>query len=588
LPLPPRLPNRPRRAALVLPALVVTVLAGCGSSGSTGSANLDPASLVPASAALYASAVVQPAGQLKTNSISVAQRLTHKASPFKGLLAVLEGSGGHPIDYDREVKPWLGDRAAAFIGSVNAAATEGVLAQTLAKAGIASKTGSGETGSSGLEGLLGGGGLSGLLGPKGLQGALSSEGVQGALVLDTTDAAKARSFLDARAKSQSAHTATYRGVSYQVSSGGSAEAIVGTFAVIGSEAGLKSVIDTHLGGAPLSRSGDYAKLASGAEAGSLANLYIDPNALLGAPGASAKEQPILALLRQILAGKGKVYLSLIPSVNSVALDVDTLASGSTSVATAPSSVTGAGVLGQLPGGSWLAVGLGNPASTLGQDGQGLRALASLASGISLGSFSIKGALAPFTSPDINLRHDLLSWMGGTGVFATGSGLNLQAGVVITSKNLSLSRAAVSKLGRAYRDAGGQVSPTSLPGADAAETVRLPNFPVVLTVADGQGKFVIGLGPASVQEALSPQSTLSGSAAYSAAVSALGHGIKPSALVDFPTLVGLAETLGFNQDPGISTIFPYLQSLTSLAVGGGETLPNGVKRSRVVLGLQQAG
>ncbi len=185
-----------------------------------------------------------------------------------------------------------------------------------------------------------------------------------------------------------------------------------------------------------------------------------------------------------------------------------------------------------------------------------------------------------------MQRDLLSWAGATGVYVSGSSvLSLQAAVVIDSTNPARSREAVAKLAQAYREAGGQTSPTSVPGTETAVTVKLPNFPLTLTLAYGQGKFVAGIGPASIQEALNPQSTLAGTSNYNAAASALGQGIQPSALVEVHTLSGLIESLGLNETPGFSGFASAVAPLSAIAVGGGESLPDGVTRARVVLGLQ---
>jgi hypothetical protein len=137
-----------------------------------------------------------------------------------------------------------------------------------------------------------------------------------------------------------------------------------------------------------------------------------------------------------------------------------------------------------------------------------------------------------------------------------------------------------------------VQAVSIPATDAAVAVRLPGLPVVLDIADGRGasgqsKFVIGLGEGSVAAALNPSSTMSSAASRGAAASALGEGIQPSLTVDFPTLLGLLEGVGLNEDPTISTLLPYLRSLTTLA-GGEEVLSGGIERSRLVFGLRQTG
>lgn len=571
-------------AALLALALPASVLGGCGSSPSGTSAS--PATVTPASAPLYIDAVVRPEGSLKTNATAAASTLTGRPKPFEGLLKLLQGPTGHPPDYAKEVQPWLGPHAGVFLSAIDLSHAQGLL--------------SGEA----LEKVLSGG-LAGveeaLLGEGGLPVALRSSSAQGALVLDTTDVAKARSFLEAQAHSAGAHSESYRGVTYQVAPDGVAEGIVHRFAVIGSEAGLKGVIDTAAGGPALASAAAYAKLASTASATgaspALANLYLSPEALTSSATGGGREASILPLLEGVLGSPGQLYVSLIPTANTVALNFDTLpansaASGSGgesatggSSGAGSNSTTGAQVLSGLPGGSWLAIGVGDLGKTLGS-ARGLHTLASLATGVSIGTISLATLLAPLTSHALDIQRDLLSWMGATGVYVSGSSvLNLQAAVVITSKDPARSRAAIAKIARAYREAGGQTAPTTVPGTETALTVKLPNFPLTLTLAEGQGKFVAGLGATSVEEALNPQSTLAGTPNYNTAASALGQGIQPSALVEFHTLSGLIESLGLNQTPGFSGFASAIAPLSNLAVGGGRTLSGGVKRARVVIGLQ---
>jgi hypothetical protein len=586
--------TRPPRGAyaaiLAAVALLAAALGGCGSSSPTGT-SASPATVTPASAPLYIDAVVRPEGSLKATATSAASALTGRPKPFEGLLRLLAGPTGKTPSYAKEVEPWLGPHAGVFLSTIDLSRAQGLLGGEVLKKALAE-------GFTGVEAAL--------LGQGGLQAELSSSAAQGALVLDTTDVAKARSFLEAQAHSAGARTTSYRGVTFQVAPDGVAEGIVHRFAVIGSEAGLKSVIDTAAGGPALAQAAGYTRLAStgegaGTNPSALANVYFSFEALArttstagggatsGGGGSSA--QSILPLLEGLLGHPGQLYLSVVPSASAVAVDLDTLppAKPSAHPAGAPnaggSSTTGAQVLSGLPGSAWLAIGFGDLGKTLGS-AQGLHALASLVSGVSFGEISLATVLAPLSSHKLDVQRDLLSWMGPTGIYVSGNSvLNLQAAVLITSKDPARSRAAVAELAQVYREAGGQTSPTSVPGTETAMTLKLPSFPLTLTMAYGQGKFVVGVGTTSVQEALSPQSTLAGTPNYDAAASALGQGIKPSALVEFHTLSGLLESLGLNQAPGFSGISSAIAPLSNLAVGGGESLPGGVTRARVVLGLQ---
>jgi hypothetical protein len=570
-----------RTLAAVAPlALSAAALAGCGSSHTIATA-ADPASAIPASAALYAGATVRPAGTQSTEALAAGRALTHQADPYLRLLAALQTPGSPTLDFKRDVAPWLGPHAGVYLTSLSAA---GPLTTVLE------------------QGLLGGSSAGGTF-------PLGTGAAQGAIVLDTSDAGKARSFLDAQARHAGAHATSYRGVSYQISAAGLAFGIVDRFAVIGSEAGIHGVIDTTLGGPPLARSSGYAKLLAAAPADALAHIYSNPAAATAAPAQSAGSQEGLSGILALLTSGRQANVSLIASAGSLALDADTLTPGSTSKASGLLSADprSTQALDELPGESWLAIGLGNVGEGLPGDIQGLGALASLmASSGSTGveapvtsTLSIKSLLgamlAPLNilgAPTAQAKRAFTSWMGSAGIFASGASLlELQAAVVIESKNPAASRAAVGTLAAALRKAGGSTQPASIAGTDAAVGARLTGLPVILDIADGRDssghtKFVLGFGEASVTAALNPSSTLAAAPSRGTAASSLGEGAQPSLIADIPTLLSLLEGVGLTEDPSISKFVPYLRSLGTIA-GGGHALSGEIQRFRLVLGLQAA-
>lgn len=593
----------PRRcaAAPILLALTATVLAlaGCGSSSSPGS-SADPASVIPASAPLYLGAVVRPSGSLKAGATSVATTLTHQPDPYMRLASVLQAPGTPPLTYSHDLAPWLGTNAGIFLSSLSTSvATTTQLQQLLGEV---------------------------------LQGGASStpsawpfaSGVQGAIVLDTSDSSKAASFISTEAGHAGAHPASYRGVDYQATSSGEAFGVVDRLAVLGTVTGLHGVIDASLGGPSLVHAADYSTLLASAPSGTLAHVYSNPtvtgssasSSTSSATGAGAKG---LGGLVGLLGGARTVNLSLVPSSNSIALDIDSLSSSSSSSAAGGGGLTGsaaagAQTLGELPGESWLAAGLGNAGATFSGDVQALHGLASVIG--SLGSSSsgagaaneessasgfdvkglLEGILAPLSAlsaPGAQSQHDFLSWISSAGLYASGSGIvNLRGGIVLDSTNPSLSKAAVAKLGGALEKSGGSVQSISIPGTNAAISARVNGLPVELDIANGVGtggktKFVIGLGEASVQDALKPSSTLLSAASTSTAAGTLGEGIRPSAIVEFAPLLSLLEGVGLSEDPSISHVLPYLRSLSTI-VGGGKSLGGGIQRYRLVAGLQSGG
>jgi len=569
--------------AALTAAVIAWLLAGCGSSHSSGTV-ADPASAVPAAAPLYAGATVRPGEPLKKNALAAGRALTHQADPYLNLLGALGTPGSGTLTYKADVAPWLGEHAGVFLSALDSA-TESRVSQLLSLLG---------------KGRLGGSPSAGSF-------PFGTHGVQGAIVLDTSDVAKARPFLDAQAKRAGSHAGANRGVSYQASAAGVAFGVVDRFAVIGSESGFRSVVDTTQEGPSLEHAAAYAKLLASAPSGALAHLYARAGSLASAARGS-RSQGLLGLLSP-LTGSCPVNLSLIPSTSSFALDADSLPSSAPSAGGGliSAAADGARAFGELPGDSWLGVGLGKVGAALPADAQGLQALASVAGSLAgssaeaQGSASIsvngllKGFLLPLTalasSPEA--AHDFRLWADSAGLFASGSGLlELKGGIVIASKSPTLSRAAVAQLASALRKSGASVQATSIPGTDAAVTAKVAGVPAVLYIANGraasgQTKFVIGLGEPSVTEALSPSSELSGAASTASAASTLGEGIQPSIAVDFPTLLTLLEGVGLTEDPTISALLPYLRSLTTLA-GGGKPLGGGIERFRVVLGLQPAG
>lgn len=575
----------PANRSVLAAALTATLaagslaVAGCG-AGASGT-SIDPAKAVPASAPLYAGAVVRPTGSLQRSARAAAKALTHRSDPYLRLLGALQTPGSAALDFDKDVAPWLGPRAGIFLtatGSSEQRAVDRLV--TLVE-----------------QGILGGGSSSGAF-------PFAAHSVEGAIVLDTRDAAKARSFLQRLAARAGAHTASYRGVSYQTTANGIAFAIVARLAVIGTDTGVRAVIDTTAGGPSLASASAYAKLAAAAPKGALANVYANAGAFGGGRGAQASVSGF-----SLLAGGGYVNASLVPSASSIAVDADALGSqtGGAPGGLFASSSEAAAALGELPSESWLAVGLGDVGHSLGADVGAIEGLASVGGTLSRAGaeapsagISVKGLLGGILAPLRALgaetaatKREFASWMTSAGLFASGTGLlELRGGVVIGSSDAARSRAAVGELGAMLRHGGASIQSAKIPGAETAVAAHLSGLPVVLDIAagidaNGHAKFVIGLGEQSVQAALNPSSTISGSAPYGTASAALGQGFQPSVIVDFPTLLGLLEGVGLSEDPSVAPFVPYLRSLGTLSAGG-RSLGNGIERLRLVLGLQSAG
>jgi Protein of unknown function (DUF3352) len=564
------------RASLAWSALVALAsaiaLAGCGSS-SPGGTSADPAAIVPASAALYVGASVRPEGTLKSAALAAGRALTGQGDPYLHLLAALQTPGSPKLSFAHDVASWLGPNAGVFLSSLHASGSLPSLLE---------------------QGLLGSSGSASF--------PFGSGGAQGAIVLDTTDTSAARSFLDAQASHAGAHPESFDGISYEASAGGVALALVDRFAVIGSESGVRSVIETAHGASSLAHASDYSKLAGAAPAGTLAHVYTSAESAAGGESPAGGGQ--LSQLLRVLAGKHPANVSLIPSTSSLSLAADTLPSAAAAQTSGllEADPEAAQAFDELPGEAWLAIGLGHLATAIDQDAQDIEALSTLgssgppapAAGISFGSL-LQGLLTPLHALGASTpqaRSEFASWMGSAGVFASGANLGeLKAGVTISSTDPARSRAAVAELAAQLRKGGAAVSPATVAGTEAAVSVTVSGLPVALDIADGRAsngrtKLVIGIGEPSIAAALDPSSTLASAAPTAAAASGLGEGIHPSLLVDFPTFISLLEGIGLLEEPPISQVLPYLRASSTL-IGGGRQLSDDAARFRLVLGLQSA-
>lgn len=546
------------RRATATVALLMLALAGCGSSGS--GTNADPAVIVPASAPLYASVAIQPQGGSDGQAVVAARKLSHLREPYGRIAEALLGGEGAKLQFKRDIEPWAGERAGIFVtkmgtsGSAAAQSLTGASAQSLAETVL-----SAGVSTIGAEAFAGG-------------------GAQGAIVLDTKTESGAKSFLEKWASQRQARTSSYRGVAYRVSPKGAAAAIVKRFFVVGSESGVKDAIDTSLGAAALARAGGYPKPSADA----VATVQLAPRRLSAADGAGA-----LGLLGSLFDGAESVSMAVTLTSSSASLQgrarYASAADSSSSPLFAPG---GAQALAALPGGSWLAAGVGDVGASSDQALALLRGVFALGLGSafsSIGGEGIERLLMRLASPKAKLDSIFKGWAGAGGVFVNGTGLfNLQAALTIASHDPAASKAAVGRLGSLLRQSGALVQRTSIPGTDAAITVKLTGFPAVLSIADGQSKLIVGLGQASVQGALAPASTLSSSPSYQAAATALGGGLEPSLILEVPALLGFLEGLGLTQNPPFSGAVPYLKSLGTLTAGSATS--GATTRFKVALGL----
>lgn len=510
-----------RRASALLAsaALAAPILAGCGGGGSN--VDVGPAAIVPEHAPVYLDATVRPTGAAEADAKAAASKIFNTSDPGGKLVSLLEQSAsqnGNPINYQQDIAPWLGKEVGVFFTTF-------------------------------------------------------ASNPDGAAVAETTNPNTAIDF----ARKQEGVTGTsdihtYNGVAFQVSTKDPTTVfgIVDDFLVEGSEAGFKAAVDASMGDS-LGDSGDFKDSIGNLPSDRLGTVYTLPKDVLDAIpteqfGGSTKEQIEKTAgdsLDQPVAG------SLTASANSVDLQ---LTGGSNGVETPESSL-----IGQVPSGAWLALGIGNLGDNLKNSVDQLK---------SSGLPNIDQALSQIQSTTGASIDELTAALGDAVLYVQGTTQSTVGGaLVIQSKNTELTGRLLDQLQGLLQlgSSGGGAKPLNLSGGGTGFQINDPNTaPQPVELAQQGDTLVIGYGPGSAQEALQPAQTLSSSSEFSSAesqVSSLGTDF----FLSFPAVFQLAESGGANKDPGFQQAKPYLDALSYLVTGSGSK--DDQAEVKAVLGLK---
>jgi hypothetical protein len=277
-------------AALVLPA--------CGGSGSS-SGSTDPAEAAPASSLVYANVVVRPSGDLKSSVDAAASKILDGADAGQKIQQGIDQAlSGANLNYNDDVKPWLGERAGFFLTSV--------------------------TGSS----------------------------ASGAVIVDSKDDDKATSTIEKGLKDAGASLdkSSYKGADIETVGGQGAFSVHDGLVIAGTEDGVKAALAAR-DGDHLSDASAYKDATDKVSKDGIALFYVDTPRLLDAAGQS---DPQTAALIQTLKANPQVA-KLGPAAAAVTVTSDSIAFE----APASKEVDTPHPVADLPADSWIALSVGS-------------------------------------------------------------------------------------------------------------------------------------------------------------------------------------------------------------------------------------
>lgn len=519
---------RPARGA-ALAAAAGTLALGIAACGSEEASDAEPASAVPASAPFYVEAAIRPEGDLKSDADAALGKILNTDDPGGEIEKLLNDTDeSSDLTYQDDVEPWLGERAGAFL-----------------------------TGFSG-------------------------DSADGALLLTSTDDDAAADTI--RKASEGGEERTYEDVTYWVD-GDSVAGVTDGYVIIGTERGLRTVVDTLKGDdvETIDDSDRYEQAvdAVGGDDDALAIVYVDTPGFIDAAARSGgiPQQQLEQLRTQLQENAGDAAVAKI-GVSDSSISIESAALGVK--AAEGDAGDAAAAVAALPGDAWLAVGMGAIGDKLRSGIDQLKAAGNA------GGQDVDALLQQVQAmTGIDLEQDLLSWMGDGALFVRGTGIaDIGGALVVQTSDPQATNGAITKIAELVRQQaqGVRLSPLrGVAGADDGVVISQAGSPIQVILATGGDKFVVGLNPPAVEEALDPQTTLADSDTFKAAADALGDDVKPTFFFDVAPTLRLAETLGATGDPSFAQAREYLSQFGSIAGGGSRD--GDTQRGKLVITLK---
>jgi hypothetical protein len=360
-----------KRAFAACAVAVLIAATGCGSTR-PGAGASDPVTLAPAGALVYASFDIAPQGPDRAGFDAAFAKLLGPNPEAKLGAAFTEATQtSGKLDYETDVKPWLGNTVSAVVTRV---------------------------------GLHSG---------------------DFALLVASTDDDQATAAIDKDLAGMDPQTRTYRDVSYKLLADGTANGLVSHFLVAGTEPAFKAVVDAAKGGKSLADSEQWKTRVGNRGEGKVGLAYVDVKGLLQSlasnlPGTQRLAAPFLLGL-----------LDLHPFVATLDAQPDSLVADVSSPGTKPDprgpGAASTALIESLPADSWLAAAVPQLGRGLGKVAQALQANPLIAAQYAQIARQFRARTG------LDLDNDIIAALGDVGVFVHGTtSRTVRGGLVVKS------------------------------------------------------------------------------------------------------------------------------------------------------------
>lgn len=508
--------------------LVAAVVVGAVRLWKGAVAHDDALQLTPRDAFLYATVYLDPSNDQKRALRDLLERFPQTGSPEEvdALLArfldePLEKAG---LDFERDVRPWLGGQIALF-----------------------------------------------LLPPEG-----AADDPDGALLIAVTDEHAARDAAEQLATSapgrnrSALRSRSYRDVEYRLEAeNDTAFGFVDGFLVVGSEAGFRRAVDTTAESS-LGESEKFGSAFDEVPRDHAALVYTNFRLLFDV---LAREDPSQDLARGLLT-------SGMPSLAVVVLHSDAVhiegTGGPLALPAGPFFETwkGTPMLARLPASSAAALAVADIGVWAEE---WLRAAANV-SGSPLALPALKSQFRAVTGLDLD--REVWSWMGDAGVFVTSGLAGPAAGMIIETTDEDLAEQVLRKIAFRLVEVGISVEAVQR-DRGRGFVATSDRFPVPIEVIHGED-LIIAAGPTRERGLVFEDQMLEGDELFARATASLGDAFEPSLFVDFAAVRVYVETfLGEALNVSGAEIRPWLGPVSHVSLG----ISRQGNLQRVVIGIR---
>ncbi|MGH2754730.1 MAG: DUF3352 domain-containing protein [Actinomycetota bacterium] len=505
-------------------------------------------SITPENAGVFASLYVNPSNDQKRAIDSLLQRFpqTESFDDTKNLLINLLDPELEPlgINFEDDIEPWLGDQIAGFVVPPS----------------------------------------SGQIVP------------DAAALLATDDEDATQEAIDKVLESQSEtevdlETRTHEGIEYRVDPDpaedepAAAYGFVESYLVVGTEGAVTAAIDASQG-STLEDSDEYRATVEPFYEDRIALVYFDAGGFLEVLAADPALDPRTSAqfesLREFDA-LGPYAFAVRAASDGAMIETSTRLAEEGAYSDITRAFEGQGLVRDLPGASWAALGLPQ---------------VGLLAELTIRSIEDSGGAADVAEVEravraetgLDLREDILSWMGNAGLFVQGTDLqSIGGGLVVESSDPAKSDAALDALVQlANREQPGLLEPLERDGR-SGYSVQVPGLPVPINVLGGES-LIVAVGEKATDDLLSGDTSLGDSERFDDVDELIGEDLNPIFFVDIEAALQLADNFlpqggvgGAEDDVIQQEVRPVLEHFTYAVVG--VKVEGGTALQRFVVGIE---